>query len=107
MKKIYNLSLQYEFSIIEDASHAIGGKDHGEPVGKCKYSDISVFSFHPVKIITTGEGGLITTNNDKLAEKINRLRSHGIVKDADKFKNPNRLKNRFCWENRKREKYNC
>ncbi len=90
MKKIYNLSLQYGFSIIEDASHAIGGKYQGDPVGNCKYSTISVFSFHPVKIITTGEGGLITTNNDKLAEKIKRLRSHGIIRDPEQFKNPNK-----------------
>ncbi len=87
MEKIYNLSLQYGFSIIEDASHAIGGKYQNEPVGNCKYSTISVFSFHPVKIITTGEGGLITTNHDELAEKIKRLRSHGIIKDPDQFKN--------------------
>ena len=87
MEKIYNLSLQYGFSVIEDASHAIGGKYQDEPVGNCKYSSISVFSFHPVKIITTGEGGLITTNHDKLAEKIKRLRSHGIIKDPDQFKN--------------------
>jgi len=85
MEEIFSLSKIYGFSIIEDASHAIGGKYKGDFVGNCKYSSITVFSFHPVKIITTGEGGIATTNNAFLAEKIRSLRSHGIIKDSDKF----------------------
>ena len=82
MKSIYTLSKEYGFKIIEDASHAIGGKFMGEPIGNCKYSDITIFSFHPVKIITTGEGGMATTNNLNLAAKIELLRSHGITRNA-------------------------
>lgn len=78
MAAIYALSLKYGFKIIEDASHAIGAKYKGEPVGNCRYSDITVFSFHPVKIITTAEGGLAVTNKSVLAQKMNLLRSHGI-----------------------------
>ena len=63
MKRIYTLSQEYGFKIIEDASHAIGGKYLDKPIGSCQYSDITVFSFHPVKIITTAEGGLASTNN--------------------------------------------
>ncbi|MBO6979367.1 MAG: UDP-4-amino-4,6-dideoxy-N-acetyl-beta-L-altrosamine transaminase [Prochlorococcus marinus XMU1428] len=85
MESIFKLSKQYGFSIIEDASHAIGGKYKGLPVGSCKYSDITVFSFHPVKLITTGEGGAALTNNEKIAEKISDLRSHGIIKDQKRF----------------------
>ena len=80
MKKIHALGVKYGFRIIEDASHAIGGKYMGAPVGNCKYSDITVFSFHPVKIITTGEGGMCVTNNPELANNLARLRSHGIVR---------------------------
>lgn len=79
MEKIYQLSLRFGFKIIEDASHAIGSKYKGEPVGKCTYSDITVFSFHPVKIITTGEGGIAVTNDEQLAKHMGLLRSHGIV----------------------------
>ena len=85
MKKIYELSLEYEFKIIEDASHAMGGKYQKYKVGSCKYSDITIFSFHPVKIITTGEGGVATTNNIELADKMIQLRAHGITKDKNKF----------------------
>ena len=80
MKKIHALGVKYGFRIIEDASHAIGGKYMGAPVGNCIYSDITVFSFHPVKIITTGEGGMCVTNNPELANRLARLRSHGIVR---------------------------
>ena len=80
MKKIHALGVKYGFRIIEDASHAIGAKYMGAPVGNCKYSDITVFSFHPVKIITTGEGGMCVTNNPELANNLARLRSHGIVR---------------------------
>lgn len=88
MKRIYELSQHYGFSIIEDASHAIGGKYLGRPVGGCQYSDITVFSFHPVKIITTGEGGVATTGSKVLAEKMNLLRSHGITRDVTSPESP-------------------
>ncbi len=81
MKEIYALSLEYGFKIIEDAAHAIGGKYLGKPIGGCQYSDITVFSFHPVKIVTTGEGGLATTNQAALAEKMQLLRSHGVTRE--------------------------
>ena len=80
MIEIHKLSKKYKFKIIEDASHAIGGKYKDEPIGNCKYSDITVFSFHPVKIITTGEGGMCTTNDAKLANKLCLYRSHGITR---------------------------
>ncbi|TWX54036.1 UDP-4-amino-4,6-dideoxy-N-acetyl-beta-L-altrosamine transaminase [Colwellia hornerae] len=81
MDKIHALSLEYGFAIIEDASHAIGGKYKHNPIGSCEYSDITVFSFHPVKIITTAEGGVATTNSVALAQKMDLLRSHGITRD--------------------------
>ena len=81
MASIHELSLRYGFRIIEDASHAIGGKYRDEPIGNCRFSDITVFSFHPVKIITTGEGGMALTNNAALAGKMALLRSHGITRD--------------------------
>jgi UDP-4-amino-4,6-dideoxy-N-acetyl-beta-L-altrosamine transaminase len=81
MKTIHKLSQRYGFKIIEDASHAIGGKYCGEFIGNCRYSDIAIFSFHPVKIVTTAEGGMAVTNNAPLAEKMNLLRSHGITRD--------------------------
>lgn len=81
MQKIHQLGQEYGFSIIEDASHAIGGKYLGKPIGGCQYSDITVFSFHPVKIITTAEGGLATTNSTELAHKMQLFRSHGITRD--------------------------
>ena len=81
MQRIHQLSQEYGFNIIEDASHAIGGKYLDKLIGGCQFSDITVFSFHPVKIITTAEGGLATTNNPELAEKMNLLRSHGVTRD--------------------------
>lgn len=81
MAAIHALGQQYGFKIIEDASHSIGGTYRGEPVGNCRFSDITVFSFHPVKIITTGEGGMAVTNDDKLASHMARLRTHGITRD--------------------------
>lgn len=81
MSAIHALSQRYGFKIIEDASHAIGGRYRGGLIGNCQYSDITVFSFHPVKIITTAEGGVATTNQPDLAEKMERLRSHGITSD--------------------------
>lgn len=82
MQAIHALGQQYGFKIIEDASHAIGGKYQDEFIGNCSYSDITVFSFHPVKIITTAEGGLALTNDDQLAEKMNLYRSHGVTRDT-------------------------
>ena len=82
MAGIHKLSQQYGFKIIEDASHAIGGKYQGEPIGNCRFSDITVFSFHPVKIITTGEGGMAVTNDAALAKHLRLLRSHGISSSA-------------------------
>ena len=79
MAGIYDLSQQYGFKVIEDASHAIGGKYKGELIGNGHYSDITIFSFHPVKIITTGEGGMAVTNDAGLAKKMRLLRSHGIT----------------------------
>lgn len=81
MEAIGTLARSYGVAVIEDASHAIGGHWQGAPVGNCSYSDITVFSFHPVKIITTAEGGLATTNNPDLAAKMERLRSHGITRE--------------------------
>jgi UDP-4-amino-4,6-dideoxy-N-acetyl-beta-L-altrosamine transaminase len=85
MDEIHRLSQVYGFKIIEDASHAIGGKYKGDFIGNCRYSDITVFSFHPVKIITTAEGGMALTNDARLAEKMQLLRSHGITRDTDKM----------------------
>jgi UDP-4-amino-4,6-dideoxy-N-acetyl-beta-L-altrosamine transaminase len=83
MDKIANLSKQYGFKVIEDASHAIGGKYQDKPIGCCEFSDLAVFSFHPVKIITTGEGGMVLTNRQDLYEKLIRLRAHGITRDSN------------------------
>lgn len=80
MCAIRKLANQYRFRIIEDASHAIGAQYAGAPVGSCSYADITVFSFHPVKIITTGEGGMAVTNHPDLAERMRRLRCHGITR---------------------------
>jgi UDP-4-amino-4,6-dideoxy-N-acetyl-beta-L-altrosamine transaminase len=85
MKSISDLSSEYGFKIIEDASHAVGGSFDGHKIGSCVYSDISVFSFHPVKIITTGEGGAALTNDVNLGRKIALLRSHGITRDASEM----------------------
>ena len=89
MKAIDALAKRYKFKVIEDASHAIGGTYNGEPIGNCRYSDICVFSFHPVKIIATGEGGALLTNNAEIFNKVILYRSHGITKDSDKFQHPN------------------
>ena len=85
MSSIAALADRYGFHVLEDASHAIGGSYQGEPVGSCSHSAITVFSFHPVKIITTGEGGLATTNNSHLAQRMAKLRTHGITKDLTCF----------------------
>jgi UDP-4-amino-4,6-dideoxy-N-acetyl-beta-L-altrosamine transaminase len=85
MAAIDLLSKQYGFKVIEDAAHAIGGKYKGELIGGCRYSDITIFSFHPVKIITTGEGGMALTNNQVLAERMQRYRSHGITSETSQM----------------------
>lgn len=82
---IWALAQEYGFRVIEDASHAIGASRNGEPVGSCRWSDVTVFSFHPVKIITTAEGGMALTNDDDLARRLALFRSHGITRDASRF----------------------
>ena len=85
MQAVHALRQQYGFAIVEDASHAVGGRYKGEPVGCGTYSDITVFSFHPVKIVTTAEGGAALTNQPALARRMRRLRSHGITRDASEM----------------------
>jgi len=87
MQKIHSLGKEYGFKIIEDASHAIGGKYLDKPIGGCQYSDITVFSFHPVKIITTAEGGVATTNDERLSERMQLFRSHGITRNPGLMSN--------------------
>ena len=85
MKAIATLAKKYNFYVIEDASHAIGGKYCEQPVGSCQYSDITVFSFHPVKIITTMEGGAALTNSSELARQMQLMRSHGVTANQDEM----------------------
>lgn len=85
MKAINKLSKEFGFKIIEDASHAIGATYGGQKVGCCEYSDLTVFSFHPVKIITTAEGGIVTTNDSEIAKRMTLLRSHGVTRDGSKL----------------------
>ena len=85
MQEIYALSIKYNFKVIEDASHAIGATYKNAPIGNCQYSSCTIFSFHPVKIITTGEGGAITTNDSELAKRLRLLRSHGITRDQEEM----------------------
>ena len=87
MHTIHKLCAGLDIKIVEDASHAMGGVYRKEPVGSCRFSDAAIFSFHPVKMITTGEGGCITSNSKQLIELTKSLRSHGITKQADQFKN--------------------
>ena len=87
MTGIAELSKRYGFKIIEDASHSIGGRYKEEPIGNCRYSDITVFSFHPVKIITTGEGGMALTNNKGISRQMQLLRNHGITRDQSEMIN--------------------
>lgn len=84
---IWELAQEYGFRVLEDASHAVGASRNGERVGSCRWSDITVFSFHPVKIITAGEGGMALTNDAGLAERMTMLRSHGITRDPARFRN--------------------
>jgi UDP-4-amino-4,6-dideoxy-N-acetyl-beta-L-altrosamine transaminase len=88
MAAIGELAQRYGFAVVEDASHAVGASYRGEPVGCCRHSDISVFSFHPVKIITTGEGGMLLTRRRDLYEHLLRLRSHGITRDPAQLQQP-------------------
>ena len=98
-KKFYDLKKKYSFLIIEDACHALGSeykwKNRQYKIGSCKHSDISTFSMHPVKTITSGEGGVITTNNKKIANNIRLLRSHGILRDKKNYWNYDVIKNGF------------
>ena len=87
MQAIKKLADEYGFSIIEDASHAIGGQYKGKFIGNCEFSDITVFSFHPVKIVTTGEGGAALCNDDALAQKMHLLRNHGVTRDENLMQN--------------------
>lgn len=87
MLRIHALSQKYGFRILEDAAHALGGSYLGENIGNCRWSDAVSHSFHPVKIITSGEGGMITTNDDELAWRIGMLRTHGITRDATRMEN--------------------
>ena len=86
LKKLHKLSKKYNFKIVEDASHALGAEYFGEKIGNCKYSDITIFSLHPVKMITTGEGGIATTNNKNYYDKMNLFKSHGITRNKKNFK---------------------
>jgi len=95
MKEIRKLSKKYKFKIIEDASHALGGKYFNDPVGSCKYSDIAVFSFHPVKIITTTEGGAAVTNNAGIYAKLKALRSHGIFRNEENYSEKEKIRSSF------------
>lgn len=88
MQSIHALAQEFGFRVIEDASHAVGALYQGKPVGDCRFSDICVFSFHPVKIITTGEGGMLTTQDPLLARSLQRLRSHGITREASEMHQP-------------------
>ncbi|MGI9278264.1 MAG: UDP-4-amino-4,6-dideoxy-N-acetyl-beta-L-altrosamine transaminase [Endozoicomonas sp.] len=85
MPAIQKLAKQYGFKVVEDAAHAIGATSSAHPVGSCEYSDATVFSFHPIKIVTTGEGGAVLTRSRELAEKVELLRSHGVTRDPDKM----------------------
>jgi UDP-4-amino-4,6-dideoxy-N-acetyl-beta-L-altrosamine transaminase len=87
MQAIAELAKEFDFKVIEDASHAVGAQYQNNPIGHCQYSDICVFSFHPVKIITTGEGGMLTTNKPEIFETLLSLRSHGITREPSKLNN--------------------
>ena len=88
MQALHKLSIKFGFKLIEDASHAIGGRYLDEPIGSCKFSDITVFSFHPVKVITTAEGGMVLTQSDELAQRMDLFRSHGITRDPKFMTSP-------------------
>ena len=98
MDSIRSIANDYGIKIIEDASHAIGGKYRREYIGSCRYSDVAVFSFHPVKIITTGEGGMAVTNDSVLADAMRSLSSHGITRDHSKMKDRGQIENPWYYE---------
>ncbi len=87
MKAISALAHEFGFRVLEDAAHALGGEYDGQPVGDCRFSDATMFSFHPVKIVTSGEGGVVTTNDPELADFMLEFRSHGITRDAERMVN--------------------
>lgn len=91
LEEIYKLSKKFNFKILQDLSHSLGASYGKFKIGDCKYSDVTVFSFHPVKTITTGEGGVITTNNSKIYENLICYRNHGIVKDKKL------IKKKYAW----------
>lgn len=95
---IWELAQEYGFKVLEDASHAIGASRNGELVGNCRWSHVTVFSFHPVKIITTGEGGMALTNDDELAECMSMLRSHGITRDPKRLQDDERKSAAWYYE---------
>lgn len=88
MAGIQELARRYGFRTVEDASHAVGARYRGGAVGDCRFSDIAVFSFHPVKIITTGEGGMALTNDAELARRMALYRTHGVTRDPAEFERP-------------------
>jgi len=88
MARIRELSDRYGFKVLEDGAHSVGGRYRDEPVGSCRYSDATTFSFHPVKIVTTGEGGLVLTNDPEVADRARLLHTHGITRDADLMREP-------------------
>jgi UDP-4-amino-4,6-dideoxy-N-acetyl-beta-L-altrosamine transaminase len=92
LEKINSLAKKYKFKVIEDASHAFGSRYKNSIIGDCRYSDAVVFSFHPVKPITSGEGGAVMSNNYKIYKKIKMLREHGIVREKNLFKNKKQIK---------------
>lgn len=96
-EEIWSLAREYGFRVLEDASHAVGAARNGERVGSCRWSDITVFSFHPVKIVTSGEGGMALTNDSELAAGMSRLRTHGITRDAALFVNDGARENPPPW----------
>ncbi|MBI5139842.1 MAG: UDP-4-amino-4,6-dideoxy-N-acetyl-beta-L-altrosamine transaminase [Candidatus Vogelbacteria bacterium] len=89
LESIYNLAKKHNLTVIEDAAHALGAEYQGEKIGACQYSDMAILSFHPVKHITTGEGGMVLTNNEALREKLIFFRSHGITRDPKYMKKQN------------------
>lgn len=100
IREISKLSKKYKFKIIEDGCHALGGKVHNTHVGSCKYSHITTFSFHPVKNITSAEGGMITTNNSKIKKSLELMRTHGIKKFSNYYKYKNKIKKGWFYEQR-------
>ena len=97
-ERIWELAQEYGFHVLEDASHAIGATRNGEPAGSCLWSDITVFSFHPVKIITSGEGGMALTNDPELAERMSMFRSHGITRDPARFTHRGKAAGQWYYE---------